>query len=168
MKNSVFCWSVFVYHYSNHFTAPRHVNMIDLLAFPAFPDLINPEKETTNVTTFPIFSSLCGLAPPQGTSHHWFHSVIYNWLLCPGCYTGPTQSRWTMSKSSRWVVPTSLCLPPAAIIRSTLSKYRLRTPHYSGTRVHPLSNKEKFLTVWLDTFEVVTRNTVARKKVRQD
>lgn len=67
------CQSGFVYHYSNHFTAPRHANLIDTLAFPAIPDLINlkkKQKNTTNLTTFPIFPCLCGLAPPQGTSHH--------------------------------------------------------------------------------------------------
>lgn len=42
-KKGQSCLSGFVYHYSNHFTAPRRVILIDIPAFPPIPDLINPE-----------------------------------------------------------------------------------------------------------------------------
>lgn len=85
------CLSGFVYYYSNHFTAPRHVNLIDVLTFLPNPrthllqvdsSTCKKKNNTLQQTTFPFPPRLCGLAPPQGTSHIWIHSVIYNWLLC--------------------------------------------------------------------------------------
>lgn len=55
MKKTWLCSSGFVYHYSNHFTAPRHVNLIDTLAFPAIPDLINLKKNNNKSNNIPYF-----------------------------------------------------------------------------------------------------------------
>lgn len=111
LKWSCRTFSGFVYHYSNNFTTPRHVNLIDILAFPPIPDLINHQPNSNKCNKIPYFPHLCGLAPPQGTSQHWIHSVIYNWLLCHKCCIGPTQGKWTMSKSfSRDYIPPFLHL----------------------------------------------------------
>lgn len=142
------CLTGFVYHYSNHFTAPRHVNLIDTVAFPRNPRPHQPRKKKqkkkhnkcNSIAYFP--PRLCGLAPPQGTSRHWIHSVIYNWLLCPKCCFGPTQSKWTVSKTSLSLVitPPPPLLPIPFIIAANRAQKK-SSEH--APEVHPLIHRPK-------------------------
>lgn len=141
------CLTGFVYHYSNHFTAPRHVNLIDTVAFPRNPRPHQPRKKKqkkkhnkcNSIAYFP--PRLCGLAPPQGTSRHWIHSVIYNWLLCPKCCFGPTQSKWTVSKTSLSLVITPP--PPASNTLHNCSKPSTKKSSEHAPEVHPLIHRPK-------------------------
>jgi len=136
--------------------------VIDALASPPIPDLIKLEPNRDKCNSIPHFPHLWGPAPPpQDTSHHWIHSVIYNWPLCPKCCIGATQSKLTMSKMTF-----SLDYKPQIVSLHNFDKPskkpHFRTCYYSS--VHSwLWTAGQFLASgqfdWL--FVVVTKNTVA-------